>query len=170
MLFLNVPKNIDIKIGKNWIKIIGPLGSIIKKKSKNIKIYYNKDENKLYLLNENKKNDFYLSLINKLIWGLYKGYTVKLQVIGVGYKASLSEDKLILRLGYSHDVIYNIPKDVKVTISQQKILTLILFGTNLQRVKQVASEIRSLKSPEPYKGKGIRFFNEIIRQKEGKKN
>ena len=58
MLFLNVPKNIDIKIGKNWIKIIGPLGSIIKKKSKNIKIYYNKDENKLYLLNENKLTVF----------------------------------------------------------------------------------------------------------------
>lgn len=170
MLFLDIPKDIDIKIGKNWIKIIGPLGFMIKKKSTNLKLYFSKKQLKLYLLRDSKKNHFYLSIINKLVWGLYKGYTVKLQIIGVGYKASISEDKLVMRLGFSHDVIYKIPKNIKITISQHKILTLNIFGTNYQQIRQVASEIRFLKLPEPYKSKGIRFFGEKIKLKEGKKN
>lgn len=171
MLFLNIPKDIDIKIGKNWIKFVGPLGQVIKKKSKDIKLYFSKTQQKLYLLNkDNKNNHFYLSMINNIIWGISKGYLSKLQIIGVGYKAQVDKDNLILRLGYSHEVYYKIPKNIKITVLQQKILTLVVFGNNYQQVKQTAAEIRSLKSPEPYKGKGIRFLNEIVKQKEGKKN
>lgn len=171
MLFLNVPKDIDIKIGKNWIKFIGPLGQVIKKKSNKIKLYFSKKDQKLYLLNDNDKNNhFYLSMINNIIWGLFKGFITKLQIIGVGYKAAVEDNKLNLRLGYSHEVVYDIPEDVSITVLQQKTLTLVIFGNNNQRIKQVAAEIRSLKSPEPYKGKGIRFLNEIVRKKEGKKN
>jgi len=108
--------------------------------------------------------------LNKLIWGLYKGYTAKLQIIGVGYKASINGNDLTMRLGFSHDVLYKIPDNIKISISQQKVLTLNIFGTNYQQIKQVASEIKRLKSPEPYKGKGIRFFGETILLKEGKKN
>ena len=171
MLFLNIPKDIDIKIGKNWIKFIGPFGQVTKKKSNKIKLYFSKSNSRLYLLNDNDKNNhFYLSLINKIIWGLFKGFIAKLEIIGVGYKANIKDNKLHLRLGYSHEIIYDIPKDVTITVLQQKILTLVIFGNNLQKINQIAAEIRSLKSPEPYKGKGIRFLNEIIRQKEGKKN
>lgn len=173
MIYINVPKNISINIGLNWIKIQGPLGTEIKKKSKKVKLYYSKTENRIYFLfnkTDDKKKHFYLSLINNIIIGLSKGYLIKLNIIGVGYKVSIKDNKLVLRLGYSHDVIYNIPKDINIKISQQKQPVLIIHGNNISKVTQVAAEIRSLKVPEPYKGKGIRYFNEIIKQKEGKKN
>lgn len=171
MLFLNIPKNIDIKLGLNWIKISGPLGSVVKKKSDKIKFYFDKNNYKLYILNKNdKKNHFYLSVINNIVFGLSKGFLIKLSIIGVGYKANVKDNLLTLRLGYSHNTEYKIPNNVKITIPEQKQSTLVIFGTNLQKVKQVAADIRNLKSPEPYKGKGIRYFNEIVKQKEGKKN
>jgi large subunit ribosomal protein L6 len=172
MLFLNIPKEIDIKIGNNWIKIKGPLGSVIKKKPQDIKFYFDKKSFKLYLLNKNEKyKHYYLLLVNKLIWGLYKGFTIKLNLIGIGYKVSIESNKLILKLGYSHDIIYTIPAGIEVSVlPKQKNITLLIFGNNHQKVNQVAAEIRNLKKPEPYKGKGIRYFDEKVTQKQGKRN
>lgn len=172
MLSLNIPKEITIRTGKNWIQIKGPLGSILKKKSDKIKFYFDKDSHKLFLLDKESKNKhFYLSIINKLIWGLYKGFGIKLNLIGIGYKVSVENNQLILKLGYSHDIIYDIPKDITISIvPKQKNLTILIFGNNHQKVKQVAAEIRGLKSPEPYKGKGIRYFDEVVKLKQGKKN
>ena len=170
MLFIEIPKNINIQIGENWIKIKGPLGTVVKKKSNEIKLYFSKDEKKLYLLNYKKKNHFFLSILNNIISGVLKGFIVKLKIIGVGYKAAVEKQQLTLRLGYSNNVVYNIPKNIKITINDKKELTLIIFGNNIQQVKQVAAEIRNLKKPEFYKGKGIRYFNEVINLKEGKKN
>lgn len=172
MLSLKILKKVDIKVGDNWIKITGPLGSVIKKKPNNLKLYFDKIEHKLYLLNtEDKKNHFYLSLINNLVWGLDKGFKVKLSLIGIGYKASIEANNLILRLGYSHDIIYNIPEDIKISlVPKQKNLTLLIFGNNKQKVNQVAAEIRNLKKPELYKGKGIRYIDEVVTLKQGKKN
>lgn len=172
MLFLQIPNEINIKIGKDWINIKGPLGSVLKKKPKEVKLYFDKESNRLYLLNKDfKQKHFYLSLINKMVWGLYKGYTVKLVLIGIGYKASVENNALILKLGYSHDIIYNIPNDIKIElVPKQKDITLLISGNNHQKVKQAAVEIRKFKLPEPYKGKGIRYFNENIKLKQGKKN
>ena len=108
-------------------------------------------------------------MINKMILGVLKGFSAKLNIIGVGYKVFLENQALVLKLGYSHNVIYQIPKDVTIKILNQKLLTVVVFGTDLQRVNQVAAEIRALKVAEPYKGKGIKYFNEIVRRKEGKK-
>jgi len=108
-------------------------------------------------------------MINKMILGVLKGFSAKLNIIGVGYKAFLENQALVLKLGYSHNVIYQIPKDVTIKILNQKLLTVVVFGIDLQRVNQVAAEIRALKVAEPYKGKGIKYFNEIVRRKEGKK-
>jgi len=108
-------------------------------------------------------------MINKMILGVLKGFSAKLNIIGVGYKVFLENQTLILKLGYSHNVIYQIPKDVTIKILNQKLLTVVVFGIDLQRVNQVAAEIRSLKLAEPYKGKGIKYFNEVVRRKEGKK-
>ena len=172
MFFINVPKKINIKIGKTWIKFTGPLGSVIKKKSEDLKMYFSKSQNKLYILNNSisKKNHFHFLIINKIIWGLFKGFIIKLQIIGVGFRASVKEDKLHLRLGFSNEIVYEIPKNIKITVLQQKILTLVIFGPNNQLVTQVAAEIRSLKPPEPYKGKGIRLLNEVLKQKIKKKD
>ena len=151
MLSLNIPKNINILLNENWIEIKGPLGIIKKKKSNLIKIY------------------FYASMINKLLWGVWKGYSIKLNIVGVGYKAVIENDILSLKLGFSHNVIYNIPKDIKIKVLAQKQLTIVVFGKDFQKVTQTAAEIKSLKPVEPYKGKGIKYFNEVVKLKEGKK-
>jgi large subunit ribosomal protein L6 len=170
MLNIIIPRNINIFLNENWIEIKGPFGLIKKKKSKLIKLYFDKESNKLWLLSENNsKNHFYIAMLNKLIWGVYKGYAIKLNIIGVGYKVFLENNKLLLKIGFSHNVYYEIPKDVTIKILNQKLVTLSIFGCDLQRVTQVAAEIKSLKPIEPYKGKGIKYFNEIIKLKVGKK-
>lgn len=170
MLSLTIPKKIAIEITEEWIKIKGPLGSKQKKKAKDIKLVFDNASNKLWFLNTDlKQKHFYFAMINKMILGVLKGFSAKLNIIGVGYKAFLENQALVLKLGYSHNVIYQIPKDVTIKILNQKLLTVVVFGIDLQRVNQVAAEIRALKVAEPYKGKGIKYFNEIVRRKEGKK-
>ena len=170
MLNLTIPKKINVEINEEWIKIEGPLGVKIKKKSKDLKLIFDKSSNKLWFLNADlKQKHFYFAILNKMILGVLKGFSAKLNIIGVGYKVSLEDQKLVLKLGFSHNVIYEIPKDVTIKILNQKLLTLVVFGNDLQRVNQVAAEIRALKMAEPYKGKGIKYFNEVVRRKEGKK-
>ena len=95
MLSLNIPKNINILLNENWIEIKGPLGIIKKKKSNLIKISFDPKTQKLWLLNENESlNHFYASMINKLLWGVWKGYSIKLNIVGVGYKAVIENDIL----------------------------------------------------------------------------
>lgn len=169
MYFLNIPKNINIIIGEDWIKIEGPLGTKIKKKSKNIKLY--KKNNKLYCLNTpSNKISLFLHQLTKLFLGLLKGYSRKLQLIGVGYKVFIENNFLIFRLGFSHPIYYKIPKNIKVQIQKLKPSNFVIFGNDSQQVNQVAAEIRSLKKPEIYKGKGIRYVGENIKLKEGKKS
>jgi large subunit ribosomal protein L6 len=121
-------------------------------------------------LNENlKEKHFYLAILNKLILGVLKGFYFKLNIIGVGYKAFVEGKTLNLKLGFSHNIIYNIPENITVKVLNQKLLTLMVSGNDFQQVTQVAAQIRALKPAEPYKGKGIKYFNEIIKKKEGKK-
>lgn len=171
MLFLKIPKDIIIKINENWIEIKGPLGTIKKKKSASINLLFNEKEQKLFLLNviDSKTSHFYLSMINKLIWGVWKGYSIKLNVIGVGYKVFIEGKRLDLKIGFSHLISYIIPEDVNVKLLNKKLLTLVLSGKNFQTVTQTASEIKALKPADCYKGKGIKYSTEIIKLKEGKK-
>ena len=81
----------------------------------------------------------------------------------------IEEKNLILKLGYSHNIIYTIPADITIKVLNQRTLTLLIFGNDLQKVNQIAAEIRALRPVEPYKGKGIKYFNEIVKRKEGKK-
>lgn len=171
MIYLNIPKKISIELNENWIKITGPLGTIIKKKSKFIQLNFDSNTSKLWLLNESlKQKHFYLAIINKMVFGVLKGFTKKLNIIGVGYKASVENNNLTLKLGFSHNVFYNIPKEISIKILNQKTLTLLIVGSDLQKVNQVAAEIRALRPAEPYKGKGIKYFNENVKRKEGKKS
>lgn len=164
MLYIEIPEQIDIRVGEDWIKIKGPLGSTIKKKSKNIKFY--RKDNRLYILNKTNKH-FYISLVYNLIWGLLKGYKKQLQMVGVGYKANVENDKLVLKIGYSHDVYFNIPENITINILKNNIIEVL--GNDKIKVNQTAANIRALKAPEPFKGKGIRYINETIVLKEGKK-
>ncbi len=164
MLSIRLPENTQIIINETHIKIIGQYGTFIKKKSKEIKLY--SDSKKLYLLDS--KHFFYLNLIEILLWGANKTFFKKLKIIGIGFRATIEDNILVLRLGFSHQIMFKIPNDIQIYIPQTNIL--LIIGKNKQLVSEVAASIRSLKLPEPYKGKGIHYFDEIIIQKEGKKN
>ena len=107
------------------------------------------------------------ALVNNMVHGVATGYTVNLDINGVGYRAAVQGKNLVLQLGYSHDVTFPIPPDVKIAC--EKPTAIAISGADRQRVGQVAAEIRSFRGPEPYKGKGIKYATETIRRKEGKK-
>ena len=107
------------------------------------------------------------ALVNNMITGVANGFTRNLEINGVGYRAAVQGNALNLQLGYSHDVNYPIPPDVKIACERPTAIT--ITGADRQRVGQVAAEIRSFRPPEPYKGKGIKYADEVIRRKEGKK-
>ena len=107
------------------------------------------------------------ALVNNMITGVANGFTRNLEINGVGYRAAVQGNALNLQLGYSHDINYPIPSDVKIACERPTAIT--ITGADRQRVGQVAAEIRSFRPPEPYKGKGIKYADEVIRRKEGKK-
>jgi large subunit ribosomal protein L6 len=107
------------------------------------------------------------ALVNNMVTGVAGGFTRNLEINGVGYRAAVQGNSLNLQLGYSHDINYPIPQDVKIACERPTAIT--ITGADRQRVGQVAAEIRAFRPPEPYKGKGIKYADEVIRRKEGKK-
>lgn len=107
------------------------------------------------------------SLINNAIVGATKGFTVRMEINGVGYRAAVQGNSLNLQLGYSHDINYPIPQGISIRCERPTLIE--VSGADKQQVGQVASEIRAYRKPEPYKGKGIKYENETILRKEGKK-
>ena len=109
----------------------------------------------------------YRTLVANLIEGVTKGFERKLEITGVGYRAALQGKNLQIQLGYSHDIVYPIPEGI--TIAMPKPTEIVITGIDGQKVGQVAAEIRAFRKPEPYKGKGVKYSDEFIFRKEGKK-
>jgi large subunit ribosomal protein L6 len=107
------------------------------------------------------------ALVNNMITGVSKGFSITLEITGVGYRAAVQGSTLNLQLGYSHDIAFPIPGDIKITCERPTMIA--VSGADRQRVGQVAAEIRAYRPPEPYKGKGIKYSTETVRRKEGKK-
>jgi len=107
------------------------------------------------------------ALVNNMVTGVATGFTRNLDINGVGYRAAIQGNTLNLQLGYSHDIPYPIPNDVQITCERPTAIT--VTGADRQRVGQVAAEIRAFRPPEPYKGKGVKYRDETVRRKEGKK-
>jgi large subunit ribosomal protein L6 len=107
------------------------------------------------------------ALINNMVTGVSKGFSINLEITGVGYRAQVQGNTLNLQLGYSHDIPFPIPQDVRITCERPTVIT--VNGADRQRIGQIAADIRAYRSPEPYKGKGIKYANETVRRKEGKK-
>jgi large subunit ribosomal protein L6 len=166
MLSIPVPKNVQVLVAKDYVKMVGPFGTLVKKTGTLEIAFY---DARLYVLNGGKQTNNFLSLFRGYLVGLSKGYRRKLRLVGVGYRASISQDKLLLKVGFSHEVEYPIPSDVKITCAKVKGTVILIRGKELQRVNQVASEIRRLRRPDAYKGKGIHYDNEILRLKKGKR-
>ena len=107
------------------------------------------------------------SLVNSMVTGVSTGFTKSMEITGTGYKAAMQGNELVLNLGYSHEIRYAVPAGIKITC--EKPTAIKVEGTDKQKVGQVAAEIRGYRGPEPYKGKGVKYDNEVILRKEGKK-
>ena len=172
-LNISIPEKVKVVLNNNIINIEGPLG----KKSLNIDLDtfdLNINEGKEVSIKPKKNNQetkrlwgMNRSLINNAIIGTSKGYQKILELTGVGYRAALKGSTLNLQLGFSHDINFDIPEGIKVQVEKQNILK--ISGTDKQQVGVVAAEIKSLRPPEPYKGKGIKEQGQYILRKEGKK-
>ena len=170
---ISIPEKVKVILSGNIINIEGPLG----KKSLNIDLEtfdLNINEGKEVSIKPKQNNQYTKglwgmnrSLINNAIIGTSKGYEKILELTGVGYRAALKGNVLNLQLGFSHDINFNIPEGVKIQVEKQIILK--ITGTDKQQVGMVASEIKSIRPPEPYKGKGIKEKGQYILRKEGKK-
>jgi len=170
MFLFNLKNSLNVNIKKNWLTFTFDNKRIIKHK-KTSTLYLIKN-NKLYLLNKNINNKlFLLHTLQKLFGGLQNNYSLKLNLVGLGFKINiLDNNKIELKLGFSHSIFYTLPKNIKIKQPKDRVSIYLLIGPELQELTQVFATLRKLKRPEPYKGKGIRYFNEIIKLKEGKKN
>ena len=170
---ISIPDKVKVVLVGDMINIEGPLG----KKTINIDLdifELNINDGKEVSIkpkinNQNNKRLWGMnrSLINNAIIGASKGYEKILELSGVGYRAALKGNVLNLQLGFSHDINFNIPEGVKIQVEKQNILK--ITGTDKQQVGMVSSEIKSIRPPEPYKGKGIKEQGQYVLRKEGKK-
>ena len=170
---ISIPEKVKVVLTGNNVNIEGPLGKkslnvdlkifdIDIKDGKEISIKPKKiDQNTKRLWGMNR------SLLNNAIIGTSKGYEKTLELVGVGYRAALKGKQLNLQLGFSHDINYDIPENIKISVEKQT--TLKINGSDKQEVGMVATEIKSFRLPEPYKGKGIKEKGQYILRKEGKK-
>tara|TARA_B100001027_G_scaffold208501_1_gene173841 strand:- start:473 stop:1012 length:540 start_codon:yes stop_codon:yes gene_type:complete len=168
-----IPEKVKIILSGSDINIEGPLGKQTVKINLdifNLKVNEGKDISiKPKKLDENTKRLWGMnrSLINNAIIGSSLGFEKILELSGVGYRAAIKGDQLNLQLGYSHDINFNIPSGIKITVEKQT--TIKITGVDKQKVGMTASQIKSFRPPEPYKGKGIREKGQYILKKEGKK-
>ena len=170
---ISIPEKVKVVLAGNMLNIEGPLG----KKSVDIDLeMFNLDIKegkeisiKPKEINQNSKRLWGMSrsLINNAVIGSSTGYEKTLELVGVGYRAALKGNQLNLQLGYSHDINFDIPETVKITVEKQTIVK--ITGSDKQEVGMIASKIKSIRPPEPYKGKGIKEEGQYILRKEGKK-
>jgi large subunit ribosomal protein L6 len=172
---ITLPKGVQLTIDKdNVVTVKGPLGSLSQEIDKSISIHQEEDTIFVQRKTDEKQHrayhGLYRALIANMVIGVNEGYTITQELIGVGYRATATEQILELSLGYSHNIVFEIPKEVKVETVTEKGKTpkIILKSNDKQLIGQVAAKIRSFRKPEPYKGKGIRFVGEEIRKKAGK--
>lgn len=166
---ISVPDTVQITVLNHTVMIKGPLGTLSLKYDANIEITIDNDTLLVKPLNDqsNKLWGTYRTLLDQMIIGVTQGYVYNLELIGVGYKASVESQNLVLKLGFSHDVVHPIRDGVNIICRKPTFISII--GIDKQLVSQEAAKIRSYKKPEPYKGKGIIYENEVIVRKEGKK-
>ena len=167
---IKLPEGTQVKIEHGFIIIKGPKGELKQELHNLVKVEVSDNEIRVKVGNPEVKKEkafwgLYRSLINNMVKGVNKEFEKKLEVVGVGFRVSLSGRKLILNIGYSHPVEYILPEGVSAQV-EGNIIT--INGINKQLVGEVAARIRKIKKPEPYKGKGIKYVDEVIRRKVGK--
>lgn len=167
---IEIPKGVDIVIDNGLVKVKGPKGELEFKIPRELELSLK--DNRLFVLpiSKSKKTPALWgtarAVIYNMIVGVEKGFEKKLEIEGIGFKAQMKDNNLVLNLGFSHPVDFKTPEGIKISVEKNII---IVDGFSKELVGQTAAKIRSLKKPEPYKGKGIHYVGEVIRRKAGKK-
>ena len=166
-----LPKGVTASVDGQTVKVKGPKGELSVKLVREVTATIG-DDGITVTPDKNQEKSAQMwglsrTLVNNLVTGVTTGFTQKLEIQGVGYRAAVQGKNLNLQLGFSHDVAYPIPEGIAITAEKPTMLT--VTGINKQLVGQVAAEIRGYRPPEPYKGKGVRYEGEYVRRKEGKK-
>jgi len=172
---VNLPSGVTISVDDtNVVSVKGPLGTLSQKVDSDIRVEVENNEIILSRPNEEKRlkslHGLYRALIDNMVVGVSKGYRKDLELVGVGYRAEANGQRLEMSLGYSHEIVMELPKEVRVETKTEKrsnpVIT--LSSIDKQLIGHIAAKIRSLRPPEPYKGKGIKFVGEQLRRKAGK--
>jgi large subunit ribosomal protein L6 len=172
---IDLPAGVDFSIAaNNVVKVKGPVGDLSLKVDSDIKV--EKIENQVLVTRPTDQkrhralHGLYRALINNMVVGVSKGYTTEQELVGVGYRASNTGQLLELSLGYSHNIVFEIPKEIKLETKTEKgknpLIT--MKSADKELLGMVAAKIRSMRKPEPYKGKGVKFAGEVLRRKAGK--
>jgi large subunit ribosomal protein L6 len=170
-----LPKGVTVTVGADNIMVVkGPKGELKQAVDRDIKIEVKEGQVEFVRptdqIRHRALHGLYRSLASNMVKGVTDGYKRQLELIGVGFKASNQGNLLDLALGYSHNIIFEIPKELKLVTAQEKgdNPKITLEGVDKQLIGQVAAKIRGLRKPEPYKGKGVRYVGEVVRKKAGK--
>ena len=166
-----LPKGVELNVASGQISIKGPLGTLARSADPNVEVKKEGEQIVFKALgNSNHANAMsgtMRALVANMVAGVTKGFERKLTLVGVGFRAQAQGDKLNLTLGFSHPVVHLMPKGIKVATPTQT--EIVITGVDKQLVGQVAAEVRAHRPPEPYKGKGVRYVDEVIVLKETKK-
>jgi large subunit ribosomal protein L6 len=171
---IRIPTGVQVQIDGNLVTVKGPKGNLTQKIDDNITVTLNGDVISLSRATDQKKHralhGLYRALIANMIKGVSQGYKIEQEIVGVGYRVTQQGQLLDLVLGHSHHVVFQLPPEVKVSTRQERGQNpiIILESHDKQLLGVVAAKIRSLRKPEPYKGKGIKYVNEVLRRKAGK--
>jgi large subunit ribosomal protein L6 len=167
---IKIPSGVTVEINDDLIIVSGPKGKVNVLKMDGVLVTIDQDSIKVSPQNEDKQTlmnwGTQWSHLRNAIIGVTEGFSKTLEIEGVGYKASLEGNDLVLKVGFSHPVRFPVPQGINISVDKNKI---IVSGVDKQQVGHVAANIRKIKKPEPYLGKGIRYENEVIRRKAGKK-
>ncbi|AVR98757.1 MULTISPECIES: 50S ribosomal protein L6 [Telluria group] len=166
-----VPAGAEVAISAQAITVKGPLGTLTQSLNGLVKVENNNGTLTFDVANDSREanamSGTLRALVNNMVTGVTKGFEKKLSLVGVGYKAQAQGDKLNLSLGFSHPVVHDMPAGV--TVATPTPTEVLIKGIDRQKVGQVAAEVRAYRSPEPYKGKGVRYVDEVVKLKETKK-
>lgn len=169
---VKIPGGVNLDIGDDVVAVKGPKGELTQTYEPVVAFELDGEECRVLRKDESKRtrslHGLYRQLLQNMVVGVSQGYTRTLEINGVGYRAELSGDNLVLNLGYSNPIEYVIPEGITITIEGQQNNRVVVSGINKEVVGQTAAELRSLRPPEPYKGKGVKYLDEQIRRKVGK--
>lgn len=167
---INIPSGVQVRVDKTKVHVKGPKGELSRSMEQGIDVKV--EDNKIVVTRKNderltrSKHGMYRTLLNNMVVGVTRGFQKSLEISGVGFRAQVQGRNINFALGFSHPTVFALPAGIEATVEKQTMVT--IKGNDKYWVGQVAAQIRGLKPPEPYKGKGIKYAGEVIVRKEGK--